>query len=116
MPAMKRFVIVGLFAAGCATPKTAPQTPVQPPLAHPVPEVADDAKLTKDQCSEMVDHYFEVFIASKPSDEDIAKAQEGRDAKKTDDSLAECIQDANGKFYKCVLAATTPEAVDACAP
>lgn len=116
MAAMKRFVLVGFLVSACgAASKPAAQGPPTDP--HVVaPNVADDAKLTREQCLELVDHAFELYVQSNPSAEDLAKAEQDRDAQKSDDSMNQCIQDVNGKFYKCVVMATTREAIDKCAP
>jgi len=114
MALMKRFVLLGLLACACGgSQKGAAEPPVDP---HLVPQIEDDAKLTKEQCIELVDHAFEVFVRTKPSPEDMAKAEQERDNQKSEDSLNQCAQDVNGKFYKCVLTAQTREGIDACNP
>jgi hypothetical protein len=113
MALMKRLALLGLMVCGCGgTQRGSADTPDP----HLMPQIADDAKLTKEQCIELVDHAFEVYVRAKPPADDLAKAEQERDNQKSDDSLNQCMQDVNGKFYKCVLMAQTREAIDACGP
>jgi hypothetical protein len=113
MALMKRLVLLGLMVCGCGGTQKGTAEPADP---HLVPQIADDAKLTKEQCIELVDHAFEVYLRANPPADDLAKAEQERDNQKSDDSLNQCMQDVNGKFYKCVLTAQTREAIDACGP
>ncbi len=112
---MNRLVLVGLLVSACGgASKPAAEAPTDPHIAAPT--IADDAKLTREQCLELVDHAFEIYVQTNPSAEDLAKAEQDRDAQKADDSINQCIQDVDGKFYKCVVMSTTREAIDKCAP
>ena len=114
MAAMKRFALVGLLLSACGgASKPAAQPPTDTRL---VPNIPDDAKLTREQCLELVDHAFEVYVQTNPSAEDLARAEQDRDAQKADDSINQCMQDVDGKFYKCVITSGTREAIDKCAP
>jgi len=116
MAAMKRFVLVGLLLSACGG-STGSAPPAAPPDPHIVPPtMADDAKLSREQCLELVDHAFEIYVRTNPSAEDLAKAEQDRDAQKTDESINQCIQDVNGKFYKCVIMSDTRDDIDKCAP
>jgi hypothetical protein len=115
MAAMKRFVLLGLVISACQT--SANKLSVEPTGRNIIPpSIADDAKLTREQCLDLVDHAFELYVQTNPSPEDLAKAEQDRDAQKADDSINQCIQDVDGKFYKCVVMAETREAIDKCAP
>jgi hypothetical protein len=118
MAAMKRFVLLGLVISACAAcAGSQSKPPVEPTDQHIAPpNLADDAKLTREQCLDLVDHAFEVYVRTNPSADDLAKAEQDRDAQKADDSINQCIQDVDGKFYKCVVMSETREAIDKCAP
>ena len=116
MAAMKRLALVGLFLGACGGASTA-APPAAPPDPHIVaPNVPDDAKLSREQCMELVDHAFEIYVRTNPPADDLAKAEQDRDAQKSDDSVTQCIADVNGKFYKCVIMSDTREDIDKCSP
>ena len=83
-----------------------------------------NGKATKEQCSEMIDKYLDMTIASEPGLADLSPAEEraAREMKKAlrknEPSYArvstQCETEITKAEYRCAMKANTPETWQAC--
>ena len=86
--------------------------------------LACNGKATREQCTEMLDHYLDMVIAAEPGLQDLppAEARAAREMKralrKAEPGFArvegQCESEVKRSEYRCAMKAPTPETWQAC--
>lgn len=86
--------------------------------------IACRGKATREQCTEMLDHYLDLTIAGEPALADLAPS-EARAAREIKKALrkaepgyarveSQCETEISSREYRCAMKAPTPETWQAC--
>ena len=83
-----------------------------------------NGKVTRNECTQMLDHYIDMSVAGEPASQghDAAEARRGREAKKNQRKSApsylrvqdQCEAEISRREYRCAMKAPTPETWQAC--